>query len=244
MAGFVAAGLLFTAQAETRNGQALVQAVSGEATMLVDGNKWLPLQTGQLLKTGAVVKTGAKSRADLFLGINGSLLRLAADTELKFNRLAVEIAPIEPIAKTEMELRRGRVIGNVRKLPMGSSYVIKTPMGEANVKGTVYDINAKGELIVISGKVKYTDRANGREVLIASGEKYVGGRELKAADDEKAAAAADAPADTPGFPGFSISVPLRQGVWENQTSQNGGPIDPTQFISPIPTFFGDPLPLA
>ena len=239
MAGFVAAGLLFTAQAETRNGQALVQAVSGEATMLVDGNKWLPLQTGQLLKTGAVVKTGAKSRADLFLGINGSLLRLAADTELKFNRLAVEIAPIEPIAKTEMELRRGRVIGNVRKLPMGSSYVIKTPMGEANVKGTVYDINAKGELIVISGKVKYTDRANGREVLIASGEKYVGGRELKAADDEKAAAAADAPADTPGFPGFSISVPLRQGVWENQTSQNGGPIDPTQFISPIPTFFGD-----
>ena len=81
MAGFVAAGLLFTAQAETRNGQALVQAVSGEATMLVDGNKWLPLQTGQLLKTGAVVKTGAKSRAALFLGINGSLLRLAADPE-------------------------------------------------------------------------------------------------------------------------------------------------------------------
>ena len=233
MAGFVAAGLLFTAQAETRNGQALVQAVSGEATMLVDGNKWLPLQTGQLLKTGAVVKTGAKSRADLFLGINGSLLRLAADTELKFNRLAVEIAPIEPIAKTEMELRRGRVIGNVRKLPMGSSYVIKTPMGEANVKGTVYDINAKGELIVVSGKVKYTDRANGREVLIASGEKYVGGRELKAADDEKAAAAADAPADTPGFPGFTISVPIVQGIWENKA------IDPTQFISPIPTFFGD-----
>ena len=233
MVGFVAAGLLFTAQAETRNGQALVQAVSGEATMLVDGNKWLPLQTGQLLKTGAVVKTGAKSRADLFLGINGSLLRLAADTELKFNRLAVEISPIEPIAKTEMELRRGRVIGNVRKLPMGSSYVIKTPMGEANVKGTVYDINAKGELIVVSGKVKYTDRANGREVLIASGEKYVGGRELKAADDEKAAAAADAPADTPGFPGFTISVPLVQGIWENKA------IDPTQFISPIPTFFGD-----
>ena len=73
MAGLLAAGFLSTAQAETRDGQALVQAVSGEATMLVDGGKWLPLQTGQLLKTGAVVKTGAKSRADLFLGINGSL---------------------------------------------------------------------------------------------------------------------------------------------------------------------------
>ena len=96
--------------------------------MLANGGKWLPLQTGEMLKSGAVVKTGAKSRADLFLGINGSMLRLAANTELKFTRLAIEESPIESIAQTEMELISGRVIGNVRKLPMGSSYVIKTPM--------------------------------------------------------------------------------------------------------------------
>ena len=208
--------------------------------MLANGAKWLPLQTGEMLKTGAVVKTGAKSRADLFLGINGSMLRLAANTELKFTRLAIEQSPIEPIAQTEMELISGRVIGNVRKLPMGSSYVIKTPKGVAKVKGTVYDINADGEVIVLSGKVKSTDRANGKEVLIASGGKYVGGREVKAADDEKAESAAAAPTDSTGFPGFTISAPLRQGVWENQArDQRAGPIDPTQFISPTPTFFGD-----
>jgi hypothetical protein len=208
--------------------------------MLANGGKWLPLQTGEMLKSGAVVKTGAKSRADLFLGINGSMLRLAANTELKFTRLAIEQSPIEPIAQTEMELISGRVIGNVRKLPMGSSYVIKTPKGVAKVKGTVYDINADGELIVLSGKVKYTDRANGKEVLIASGGKYVGGREVKAADDEKAEAAAAAPTDSTGFPGFTISAPLRQGVWENQPrDQRAGPIDPTQFVAPIPSFFGE-----
>lgn len=233
MAGLIAAGLLSSAEANTRDGQALVQTVSGEAKFSVDGDKWLPLQTGQLLKTGAVVKTGAKARADLFLGINGSLLRLDANTELKFSRLAIKVSPIEHMAETEMELRSGRVIGNVRKLPMGSSYVLKTPKGVADVKGTVYDINADGELIVVSGKVNYTDNATGKEVLIASGEKYVGGRELKAADDEKAESAASAPTNAPGFPGFTISVPLRQGVWETQ------PIDPTQFISPTPTFFGD-----
>lgn len=196
--------------------------------MLANGGKWLPLQTGEMLKTGAVVKTGAKSQADLFLGINGSMLRLAANTELKFTRLAIEQSPIEPIAQTEMELISGRVIGNVRKLPMGSSYVIKTPKGVAKVKGTVYDINADGELIVLSGKVKYTDRANGKEVLIASGGKYVGGREVKAADDEKAEAAAPA-----NGLNFTIDVPLRQGVWENQPNhQKAGPIDPTQFIPP------------
>ena len=233
MVGLIAAGLLSSAEANTRDGQALVQTVSGEAKFSVDGDKWLPLQTGQLIKTGAVVKTGAKARADLFLGINGSLLRLDANTELKFNRLAIKVSPIEHMAETEMELRSGRVIGNVRKLPMGSSYVLKTPKGVADVKGTVYDINADGELIVVNGKVNYTDNATGKEVLIASGEKYVGGRELKAADDEKAESAASAPTNAPGFPGFTISVPLRQGVWETQ------PIDPTQFISPTPTFFGD-----
>ncbi len=207
--------------------------------MLANGGKWLPLQTGEMLKSGAVVKTGAKSRADLFLGINGSMLRLAANTELKFTRLAIEESPIESIAQTEMELISGRVIGNVRKLPMGSSYVIKTPMGVADIKGTVYDINADGELIVLSGKVKYTDRTSGKEVLIASGGKYVGGREVKAADDEKAESAAAAPTDSTGFPGFTISAPLRQGVWENQPrDQRAGPIDPTQFIAPIPSFFG------
>ncbi len=198
--------------------------------MLANGGKWLPLQTGEMLKSGAVVKTGAKSRADLFLGINGSMLRLAANTELKFTRLAIEQSTIEPIAQTEMELISGRVIGNVRKLPMGSSYVIKTPMGVADIKGTVYDINADGELIVLSGKVKYTDRTSGKEVLIASGGKYVGGREVKAADDEKAESAAAAPAN--GL-SFTIGVPLRQGVWENQPNhQKAGPIDPTQFIPP------------
>ncbi|HJO08808.1 MAG TPA: FecR family protein [Verrucomicrobiota bacterium] len=238
-AGLAAVGLLIAAQANAREGQALVQAVSGEAKVSMDGSKWLPMRAGQLLKTGTIVKTGTDSQADLFLGVNGSMLRLTANSELKFNRLAVEESPIEPIAQTEMELISGRAIGNVRKLPIGSSYVIKTPKGVAKVKGTVYDINADGELVVVSGKVKYTDRANGKEFLIASGEKYVGGREMKAAEDEKAESAAAAPVDAVGFPAFRISVPLRQGVWENQTSQNGGPVDPTQFISPTPTFFGD-----
>ena len=118
--------------------------------------------------------------------------------------------------------------------------MIKTPKGEAKVKGTVYDINADGELVVVSGKVKYTDNTNGKEVLVASGGKYVGGREMKAADDERAESASAAPTNSTGFPSFTISVPLRQGVWENQAKdQRAGPIDPTQFISPTPTFFGD-----
>jgi len=229
----LSAGLLSAAQAETRQGNALVQTVHGEAKMTVDGKNWIPLQVGSLLKTGTTVKTGTAGRTDLFLGINGSMLRLVGGTELTFSRLAIKESPIEPIAQTEMILKSGRAIGSVRKLPMGSSYVIKTPKGEAKVKGTVYDINAEGELVVVTGKVKYTDKTTGKEVLIASGEKYSGGRELKATEDERSDAAAAAPPDSPVFPGFTIKVPLLQGVWETKR------IAPTNFISPTPSFFGD-----
>ena len=66
--GLLAAGLLFAAQANAREGHALVQTVSGKATMSVDGKKWVPLQVGALLNTGATVKTSAEGRTDLFLG--------------------------------------------------------------------------------------------------------------------------------------------------------------------------------
>ena len=79
-AGLVVAGLLFAAPANAREGQALVQSISGEVTKLANGGKWLPIHTGEMLKTGAVVKTGANSPADLYLGINGSMMRLVAHT--------------------------------------------------------------------------------------------------------------------------------------------------------------------
>ena len=225
--GLLTAGLLYTVQAETRDGHALVRTVSGEAKMSVDGKNWAPLKVGSVLKTGATVKTGKAGQTDLFLGLNGSMLRLTSNTELTFSRLAIADSPIEPIAQTEMILKTGSAIGSVRKLPMGSSYVIKTPKGEAKVKGTVYEINADGELIVVSGKVQYTDKSNGKEVLIASGEKYSGGRELKAAEDEKSAAAAASAAFS--SPGFNIKVPLRQGVFETE------PIAPAEWYNPVAT---------
>jgi len=218
-------GLLFTAQTEAREGHALVRTVSGEAKMSVDGQNWKPLKVGAVLKTGTTVKTSTGGQTDLFLGLNGSMLRLAGGSELTFSRLMIADSPIEPIAQTEMILKSGSAIGSVRKLPLGSSYVIKTPKGEAKVKGTVYEINADGELIVVSGKVEYTDASNGKEVLIAGGEKYSGGRELKAAADEQAAAAAASAAFS--SPGFNIKVPLRQGVFKTEA------IAPAEWYNPI-----------
>ena len=151
------------------------------------------------------------------------MLRLAANSELKFNRLAIMESPIEPIAQTEMELIRGRVIGNVRKLPMGSSYVIKTPKGEAKVKGTVYDINADGELVVVSGKVRYTDNASGKGSAPCQRRKYVGGREVKAADDVRSSIAAAAQRIQRASPASPSALPLRQGCGKPGKRSEGWP---------------------
>ena len=86
-------GLLFTVQAETREGHALVRTVSGQATMSVDGKNWVPLKVGSVLKTGATVKTSKNGQTDLFLGLNGSMLRIASSSELTISSSKIEWSP-------------------------------------------------------------------------------------------------------------------------------------------------------
>ena len=96
----MSAGFLFTSQAEAREGGAMVRTVSGEATMSIDGKNWSPLKVGTVLRTGATVKTSKDAQADLFLGLNGSMLRLAGNSELTFNsstaNKVVDLSKSEP----------------------------------------------------------------------------------------------------------------------------------------------------
>ena len=52
-----------------------------------------------------------------------------------------------------MDLRNGRILGNVKKLAAASKYEVKTPQGVAGIRGTRYDIRADGTVIVIEGQV-------------------------------------------------------------------------------------------
>ena len=106
----MSAGFLFTSQAEAREGSAMVRTVSGEATMSIDGKNWSPLKVGTVLRTGATVKTSKDAQADLFLGLNGIVVKSHGGADALGFASAIDIAyefAYEDIAK--------KIIKNISK---------------------------------------------------------------------------------------------------------------------------------
>lgn len=105
------------------------------------------LTKGTTLPVGTVVQTGSGSKAVLLFS-NGSSITLKAGTEMIIKEYSCQdyqlegnIADLteEPSkSNTRLELKRGELIGNVKKLnyDAGSSYEIESPIGTAGIRGT------------------------------------------------------------------------------------------------------------
>lgn len=155
MAAAMAAFLLAASvEAAVQNNSAVVRAVRGSATYSNDkGANWKKLNVGTKLAGNSVVRTSADSVVDLFLGDNGPVVRVTEDTSMGIDKLTSEGTGAEKIIETELNLKNGRILGNVKKLAKASRYEITTPKGVAGIRGTEYDISADGTVTVISGTV-------------------------------------------------------------------------------------------
>ncbi|MBI4327421.1 MAG: FecR domain-containing protein, partial [Chloroflexi bacterium] len=144
------------ASAQAAAGKAVVRTVRGTA-QYTEGTKSGPLKVGLTLKSGAVVTTAANSQVDLFLGENGPVVRINQASTLALDKLTFEQTGIDTVIETEMNLKSGEILGNVKKLAKASTYEVKTPMGVAGIRGTQYNINAdSGAVTVISGTVMFS----------------------------------------------------------------------------------------
>lgn len=141
------------AQAAVEKGSARVVGVQGNAEYSVDGSTWTALKRGELLREGTMVRTTGASGADLDLGRNGSALRVMPDSVVAFSALTYEETGVETVVNTQIDLRTGRVVGNVQKLASTSKYEIKAPKAVATIRGTRYDMSASGRLVVAEGSV-------------------------------------------------------------------------------------------
>jgi hypothetical protein len=90
---------------------------------------------------------------DLFLGDNGPIVRVTEDTTLGLDRLTVDRTGVDKVIETQLDLRNGRILGNVKRLAAASKYEVKTPHGVAGIRGTRYDIRSDGTVIVTEGQV-------------------------------------------------------------------------------------------
>jgi hypothetical protein len=109
-----------------------------------------------VLKSGAVIETAADSQVDMFLGANGPVVRITAATQLTLDKLAFAKSDEETVIDTQMDLKSGAILGNVKKLAKASNYQVKTPNGVCGIRGTEYKISASGAVTVVSGVVNIT----------------------------------------------------------------------------------------
>lgn len=80
-------------------------------------------------------------------------VRLWGDGALGIDKLTMLQTGADRITETQLDLKRGRLTGNVKKLSAASKYEIKLPNGVAGVRGTVFDIQAAGIVKVYIGSM-------------------------------------------------------------------------------------------
>jgi hypothetical protein len=150
----VAAFATASVEAAPRQNQAVVRAVRGTANYSTDaGANWKNLSVGMRLNQNSVIRTAPGSVVDLFLGDNGPVVRVTEATTMGIDKLTSEQVNNETVIETQLDLRNGRILGNVKKLADASKYEVKTPQGVAGIRGTRYDIRADGTVTVLDGTV-------------------------------------------------------------------------------------------
>jgi len=161
---------VLSSHAEVQSGQVFVQAVSGTVVYSLNDTSQ-SLKENMTLTRGAVIKTGTDSTADLVLQYNGSVLRLAPNSILSFDKLNKEAAGGEMITETSLNLIVGSLIGSQRKLASPSSFQINIPGGVATIKGTEYLVRSDGAVTVLSGSVTviYNLPHNGGSIKVTVG---------------------------------------------------------------------------
>jgi hypothetical protein len=135
----------------TKQGKAQVRAVHGSARYSTGSGAWLELKAGETLYAGSVVATAAGSHVDLYLGVNGPVVRVAEDSQMSLDKLTYTDTGADAVIETQLKLTKGTLIGSVRKLAAASRYEITTPAGVAGIRGTDYVITHTLILYILKG---------------------------------------------------------------------------------------------
>jgi len=134
-------------------GYIAVMRVTGEAYVFEAGDTLrFALRTGSLVSAGQQIATGPKANVMLAFS-NGATVTIGENaivavdefTQTPFSEMfKMAEATKEPsISKTRLNLVRGEVLANVKKLNSseGSFFEVKTPIGVAGIRGTTFEIS-------------------------------------------------------------------------------------------------------
>ena len=98
-------------------------------------------------------------------------IRMMSGTTLKIDKLTISDTGVDTVSDTELDLQKGRIFANVKKLSAASQYLIKIPSGIAGVRGTFFGIDASGWCAVLRHQVDLAlVGADGKVVTYTVGE--------------------------------------------------------------------------
>jgi hypothetical protein len=175
--------MVSTAGAQTATqGTAKVVRMKGSARYTTGNNVWVPLKVGSRLKPGTVIQTSLEkgSYVDLVLlgegegvaplgsgsgstaatdsiffqpSVEQNTVRIWENSVLAIDKLTSTETGADVVTETQLDLRKGRIFGNAKKMSAASKYEVKIPNGVAGIRGTTYEISAEGVVRVLVGSV-------------------------------------------------------------------------------------------
>jgi len=82
-----------------------------------------------------------------------NVVRIWANSALGIDKLTAMQTGADTVSETQLDLKQGRITGNVKKMSAASKYEVKLPNGVAGVRGTLFDIQAIGIVKVYVGSM-------------------------------------------------------------------------------------------
>src|SRR5262249_4132087 len=82
-----------------------------------------------------------------------NIVRMAENTAMGIDKLTSMNTGADVVTETQLDLKQGRITGNVKKMSAASKFEVKIPNGVAGIRGTIYTVTAEGLVRVLSGSV-------------------------------------------------------------------------------------------
>jgi hypothetical protein len=82
-----------------------------------------------------------------------NVVRIWANSALGIDKLTAMQTGSDTVTETQLDLKQGRITGNVKKMSAASKYEVKLPNGVAGVRGTLFDIQSMGIVRVYVGSM-------------------------------------------------------------------------------------------
>jgi hypothetical protein len=176
----IALAMISSATAQGTQGTAKVVKIKGHARYTTGNNVWQPLKLGAVLRPGTVIQTSTDKGAYVDLVLLGegdavvpqmsaasasptsdvnyyqpnaeqNVVRIWENSLLAIDKLSSVETGADTVSETQLDLRAGRIFGNVKKMSAASKYEVKIPNGVAGIRGTIYEISAEGVVRVLVG---------------------------------------------------------------------------------------------